>query len=411
VKKFLLCVVFVVVFALTSVSAKTIQVNIDNEDVKVNSSITLSFAFDEIKQLKGLQFDILYDAESLVLKGTEKGSAFDDALVGGMSTDKNGTIKVVIAYSSEIDFSGEICSAEFEVLDGKKNVSVKVSNIKVASNDDETFEETEKLIVVADATEAEQEDSDEEDFGDNNSGSAGANTGSHGARPSGGHSDVVNNSAKKDSSPNNNSTSGNEDDKESLFVDSDVSSMNDTNKSEKVFADTVGHWAEASIHNMAGLGIVNGVSETEFQPDRGVTRAEFATLVSKVLDLDEASENVYSDVDDEAWYKTTVLNCTKVGLIQGSGGLFRPDDFISREEMAVILYRTMKYIDPENVATTLDVVAFADVSEISDWAREEVDCMVQNGIINGMGNNIFAPKSSATRAQAVVVLEKILKFL
>lgn len=400
------------VFVSSTVSAKSIHVNIGNNEVKANDRVTLSFVVDEIKQLKGLQFEILYDSESLVLKGTEKGSIFDEAFVGGMSTDKNGTIKVVVAFGSAMDFSGEICRAEFEVLDGKKNVYVKTSDVKVSSTEDETFEGSEIVIVVTDATESGDEGNNAEgSTGEDNNDSVGKDTenssgnGSHSTtRPSGGLSNSGN--VKPD---NKSQSEKKEDNKETLFVDSDISSINKENLPEKEFIDTVNHWAETNILAMAELGIVNGVSENEFQPDRNVTRAEFATMISKALELDEITENIYSDVPDDAWYKDVVLKCTKAGLIQGSDGMFRPNDLISREEMAVILYRAKHYIGLGNEETVS--LAFADKDEISAWAKDAVASMAHEGIINGMGDNMFAPKNSATRAQAVVVLERILKLL
>lgn len=408
-KKFLLYILVILVFASSTVSAKSIRIDVNNKDIKANDRVTLSFAVDDIKQLRGIQFEILYDSENLVLKGTKKGSIFDEALVGGMSTDKNGTIKVIAALESAMDFSGEICSAEFDVLDGKKNVYVKTSDVKVSSDEEEDFEETETILVVTDVTESSNDDEESND-GDNSEsvGSGVGDSSGNGSvstvRPSGGlsHSGNIKPDNKSDSETEVKA-------EENLFVDSDISSMNKENLPKKEFTDTAGHWAESNILAMADMGIVNGVSENEFQPDRNVTRAEFATMISKVLKLNETTENIYHDVTDDAWYKDVVLKCTKAGLIQGSDGMFRPKDLISREEMAVILYRAKNYIGLTNEETMS--LTFADKDEISEWAKDAVMNMSYDGIINGMGDNMFAPKNSATRAQAVVVLERILKFL
>ena len=432
-KKFLLCFLLVLTMVAITANASSVQIETDNYDIKVNDSITLSFTLDEISKLKGLQFDILYDSESLVLNGTQKGTLFDEAFVGGMSTDQDGTIKVVIAFLEAVDFSGEICSAEFTVLDGKQNVSVSASDFKVVSEAAEEIEATELTIFVTDATDEnsaenspdelpdyEEPDIDEnesvedpeidENNGTNNGNSSSGETSS---KPSGSHSNSANSSSEKGTDSGSVTTGNHSEEQDSqkeevLFVDSDISSMEGAT-SQKVFVDIIGHWAEGNILNMAKAGIVNGVSDIEFQPDRSVTRAEFATMISKVLNLTESTENTYSDVAEDAWYKDVVLQCTKAGLIKGSEGKFRPDDLISREEMAVVIYRAKSYLGLTNVESNSKYSAFDDQDEISDWAKDAVTSIAQDGIINGIGNNMFAPKSSATRAQAVVVLEKILK--
>ncbi|MDY4976758.1 MAG: S-layer homology domain-containing protein, partial [Clostridia bacterium] len=106
------------------------------------------------------------------------------------------------------------------------------------------------------------------------------------------------------------------------------------------FQDIAGHWAENDINEMANQGIVSGVTDTTFEPDREITRAEFAALIARALKISyENEESVFRDVAAPSWYAKEVNAAAAAGLISGYDGFFRPEDSITREEMAVIIVK------------------------------------------------------------------------
>lgn len=176
---------------------------------------------------------------------------------------------------------------------------------------------------------------------------------------------------------------------------------------EKEFEDIEGHWAKTEIEELADKGIITGVTETAFEPDRNITRAEFTTLIAKAFKLQAAGENIYQDVPEEAWYASYVKAASAAGIVTGYNGIFRPDDFVTREEMAIMMSRayTMKQLD---VPVLAGLDGFRDKDEISAWAESAVDFAVSAGMMNGMDDGRFAPKENTTRAQTAVVLKRLL---
>ena len=172
------------------------------------------------------------------------------------------------------------------------------------------------------------------------------------------------------------------------------------------FVDTVGHWAQADIEEMAAKGIVTGVTSNTFEPERAITRAEFATLIVKALDINSSSSAGFVDVAEGDWHYSYVNAAANAGIIVGYDGWFRPDDLITREEMAVILVKSYNFL--EKSASRGGIDKFADRENISDWAYEYVDEATTAGLISGMTEDTFAPAENTTRAQAASVIKRLL---
>ncbi len=189
-------------------------------------------------------------------------------------------------------------------------------------------------------------------------------------------------------------------------VDNTNNNKPQSNAPASRFADMAGHWAEADVNEMAERGIVSGVTETTFEPDRPITRAEFAALIARALHLTGNSPAGFSDVASGAWYEQPVNAAASAGLLQGYGGYFRPEDLITREEMAVVVVKALLFQKKETVRGQLD--RFADRGEIAEWAADYVDQAVSVGLISGLTADTFAPKENATRAQAASLLRRLL---
>lgn len=177
-------------------------------------------------------------------------------------------------------------------------------------------------------------------------------------------------------------------------------------QTKRNFVDIVGHWAQADIEEMASKGIVYGVTDTTFEPDRSITRAEFAALIVRALNLTTVVPQEWKDVANEAWYSPAVNAAANVGLVVGYDGWFRPDDPISREEIAVIMAKA--YVFAGGNLESGAIVKFADIDDISDWAYVYVDSVTTVGLFAGMTPNTFVPQENATRAECASVIRRLL---
>ncbi|MDR2665181.1 MAG: S-layer homology domain-containing protein, partial [Oscillospiraceae bacterium] len=157
-------------------------------------------------------------------------------------------------------------------------------------------------------------------------------------------------------------------------------------------------------------GLFTGVSETKFDPDGTMTRAMFVTVLGRAAGVDAAAYagSVFDDVPGGQWYSAYVKWASENGIVTGVGGnKFAPNTSITREEMAVILYR---YAQFASVTLKSDAVPpFADAGEISSWATDAVDAMARAGTINGVGEERFAPKNTATRAEVATLLSRFVQ--
>ncbi|MNH95355.1 Endo-1,4-beta-xylanase A precursor [compost metagenome] len=179
----------------------------------------------------------------------------------------------------------------------------------------------------------------------------------------------------------------------------------------KSFADIKGHWAEANISKMASHLLVNGITDTKFGPQMNITRAEFTSLVVRALGLsDSAGTTSFKDVKKEDWFYKEVGIAVSAGLIKGEGDQFKPGDNITREQMAAIFERALKFAGA-SVPNSAPALSFADKNSISAWAAPSISTAVQLGILKGDERGLLHPGAPATRAEGTVMLERMLKVI
>lgn len=184
-----------------------------------------------------------------------------------------------------------------------------------------------------------------------------------------------------------------------------VTIIPEIDKEKITFDDTVNHWAENEIVTLASDGIINGVGDKMFEPNRTITRAEFVTLTVKAFNLTETTESSFNDVNDTDWFSTYVKRALKAGIISEDIS-FRPNDAISREEMVKIIVGAWRLENEE--PQWINISDFNDKEEISDWAADYVNTAVTLGLVKGDDNKNFNPKNATTRAEAAVVLYRLL---
>lgn len=173
-----------------------------------------------------------------------------------------------------------------------------------------------------------------------------------------------------------------------------------------VFADTEQHWAQAEIAQLYAEGIVNGYEDGSFVPNKAMTRAEFTKLVVSSLNLPAAEQELtFADNDKIAdWAVDYVKRAVAAKVITGYGNNnFAPQYTVSRAEAAVILVKALK-LSIENAPE----LTFADSESIPAYAKPYVAVAVEKGLIEGVGNNTFAPNADASRAQAAAIILRAL---
>lgn len=169
--------------------------------------------------------------------------------------------------------------------------------------------------------------------------------------------------------------------------------------------DYVGHWAEAVIQKWLDMEYITGYPDGTFRPEEFITRAEFVKIVNNAFGFKETAEITFTDVKEEKWYYEEIQKAYKEGDIVGvSETEFAPENYITREQAAIIMTRLLELEGNEKGADL-----FSDSSKISSWAKEYVGAAAEHNLIKGYEDNTFRPQNNIKRAEALVLLDRILK--
>lgn len=183
----------------------------------------------------------------------------------------------------------------------------------------------------------------------------------------------------------------------------------------KSFTDIGEHWAKAPIGFVTQRELFTGTGKNRFEPDSGMTRAMFATVIGRLYERSygaitgAASGGAFTDVDYDGWYGKYVGWAADNSIITGmGGGLFDPNRVITRREMRAILYRFADFLAilPDDMDTVLNC---SDTGTISSWARSAALCRQGAGIITGRDGGLFAPEKTATRAEVAAILQRFIE--
>ena len=172
-------------------------------------------------------------------------------------------------------------------------------------------------------------------------------------------------------------------------------------------SDISGHYAAEQISKWVKEGIINGNPDGTYAPNRAISRAEFSSILCKLFNLTDKSENKFTDVGTKDWYYDVVTKAATAGFIKGNKGKFRPNEPISRQEAAIIIYRAFILKVKDNTA----VKKYVDADKISSWAKEAVNSITENGYMAGRPGSKFDPLANVTRAEAVKIVDNIVEDL
>ncbi|XEC95245.1 S-layer homology domain-containing protein [Paenibacillus tarimensis] len=174
--------------------------------------------------------------------------------------------------------------------------------------------------------------------------------------------------------------------------------------SAEAFHDTQNHWGRSAIEKWEKYGVVNGYAGS-FRPNDSVTRAELSVMINNIMKYLVKGDNTFPDLAPDQWYSDAMLKLNAAGVVTGSNGKALPNNKVSRQEAAVMIARAFK-ID-EGTGSLL----FKDDADIAEWAQGAVNALVSKEIIAGMPDGNFRPLSDLTRAEAVTLLDNLIKEL
>ena len=169
-----------------------------------------------------------------------------------------------------------------------------------------------------------------------------------------------------------------------------------------------GAWYASAVEEVAASGIMTGTSETSFSPDQLVTRGMVAAVLWRLAGSPAPSSSTsFTDVLDWYYYADAVAWAEENGIATGlSGGIFGGGDAVTREQLAVFLYRFCEYRGEQLAAGVLD--PYRDAEDIHAWAVDGMAHAVGAGLITGDDTNSLDPGGHATRAQLAVILQRLM---
>lgn len=165
-------------------------------------------------------------------------------------------------------------------------------------------------------------------------------------------------------------------------------------------------WYHDGVHYCLDRSLMVGLDEHTFAPDADTSRAMVAAILWR-LEGSPAVNYVlpFDDVAEGAWYTQAVRWAAASGVVSGyGGGSFGPNDPVTREQLAAILYRYEQYKGGGFTGAWMFPLDFEDAGQVSDWAHEPMCWMTMKGIIGGIGDKLLDPGGRATRAQAAAML-------
>lgn len=172
------------------------------------------------------------------------------------------------------------------------------------------------------------------------------------------------------------------------------------------YQDTQGHWAESYINKWSDNGVIQG-DGGYFRPDDAITRGEVAQVTQNLIGYVNKSTNTFTDIAASDWYSDAILRLVEAGVLTGNGdGTMSPNNFMTREEAMTMLARAFG-LQVQN--SNAGITQYADYQNISDFATGYVGVMTSSGYIGGYEDGTIRPKDYISRAEFVKIIDNMIK--
>jgi len=170
-------------------------------------------------------------------------------------------------------------------------------------------------------------------------------------------------------------------------------------------------WYHENVDYVIENGLMKGTATDKFEPNANLTRAMLVTILYRAEGEPEMKDaQWFEDVAKGQWYSDAVAWATFNGITTGYGdGNFGPDDYITREQIATIMFRYATYKGIAPTGAWAIRLTYSDLAEIADYATEGVMYCTKDGLMQGKGNDMFCPKDNATRAEIAAILHRFIE--
>lgn len=173
--------------------------------------------------------------------------------------------------------------------------------------------------------------------------------------------------------------------------------------SQIIVNDLWGHWAKQSVERLIENEVIRGYSDGTFRPDSYVTRGEFVKMITETLEFEDVEATLPEDVKYH-WSATHVAIALGHNIVKGyPDGTFKPNNPITRQEMAVMLYEAKK------LKASSDYIGFKDFDRVADWASEAVGAAIEAGYMIGYEDDTIRPNAFITRAETATVFLRLIE--
>ncbi len=167
-------------------------------------------------------------------------------------------------------------------------------------------------------------------------------------------------------------------------------------------------WAEIAVGALSRLGVLDGIAEESFEPDKSVTRGEFTAMLVRSAKI-EGSGDLFPDVPEDYPFAEELAAAKAAGIaLGGEDGNFNPDATVTRQDISAFVYRALKYKNKIKTYDSSVLAAFPDSDEISGYAVPSMTAIVGARLMKGDDKGMLNPSKEMTRAEAAVLLESVI---
>lgn len=199
----------------------------------------------------------------------------------------------------------------------------------------------------------------------------------------------------------------------SVISENDIDDSDNNRETSKSFGfDDIAndYWAVEDIREMYYKNVISGDENRKFRPEDNITRAEFVKMAVAAFNVGATEINMpFTDVSNTDWFFDYIKRGYGIGIVKGtSENTFSPHKNITRQDMVVIL---CNIAEQNNINMSKGEIKFADTDEIAEYATSSVSALVKLGVIEGYSDNTIRPINKATRAEAVVLINRMLQHI